>query len=73
MLPGLERSRKENLQSGRNVIIKPAEKGSAVVVWLRNGYWKKAEKQLSERSTCLKIKILKKNLLEQFTQFTGTK
>ena len=29
-----------NLQGDRNVIIKPADKGSAVVIWDRNGYLK---------------------------------
>ena len=29
-----------NIQEDRNVIIKPADKGSAVVIWDRNGYLK---------------------------------
>ena len=33
-----------NIQDDRNVIIKPADKGSAVVIWNRNDYFKEAEK-----------------------------
>ena len=57
-----------NLQSDRNVIIKPADKGPAVVIWDRNDYLKEAEKQLSDRSTYLETKVIEKdlaNLVEQ--------
>ena len=49
-----------DLQNDRNVIIKPADKGSAVVIWDRNDYLKEAEKQLSDRSTNLEIKVIKR-------------
>ena len=35
-----------SLQSDRSVVIKPAEKGSAVVAWDRNDYLKQTERQL---------------------------
>ena len=57
-----------NLQSDRNVIIKPADKGSAVVIWDRNDYLKEAEKQLSDRSTYLEIKVIKKDLVNLVEQ-----
>ena len=37
------------LQNDRNFIIKPAEKGSAVLVLGRTDYLKKVEKQLSDK------------------------
>ena len=57
-----------NLQSDRNVIIKPADKGSAVVIWDRNDCLKEAEKQLSDKSTYFETKVIEKdavNLVEQ--------
>ena len=56
------------LQSNRNVIIKPPDKGYDVVIWDRNYYLKEAEKQLSDRSTYLGTKVIEKcfvNLIEQ--------
>ena len=50
-----------NLQSDRNVIIKTANKGSAVVVWDRNDYLKEAEKQLIDRSTYLETEVIEKD------------
>ena len=47
-----------NLEDDRNVIIKPADKGSAVVIWDQNGYLKEAEKQLSGKSTYLETKVI---------------
>ena len=52
-----------NLQRNRKFIIKPADKGSAVVVWDKNNYWKEVEKQLSDKSTYLEIKIIEKYLI----------
>ena len=52
-----------NLQSNRNVIIKPADKGSAVVVWYRNDYLKVAKKQLSDKSSYLETKVIEKDLV----------
>ena len=49
-----------DLQNDRNVIIKPADKGSAVVIWEQNDYLKEAGKQLSDKSTCLETKVIEK-------------
>ena len=57
-----------NLQSDRNVIIKPADKGSAVVIWDRSDYLKEAEKQLSDRSTYLETKFIEKDLVNLVEQ-----
>ena len=57
-----------NLQSDRNVIIKPADKGSAAVIWYRNYYLKEAEKQLSDRSTYLETKVIEKDLVNLVEQ-----
>ena len=54
-----------NLQSDRIVIIKPADKGFAAVVWNRNDYLKDTEKQLSDGSTYLETKVIEK----RFSQF----
>ena len=42
------RSAPYNLKSEKNIVIKSADKGSAVVVWDRDDYIKEAEKQLGE-------------------------
>ena len=57
-----------NLQEDRNVIIKPADKGSAVVIWDRNDYLKEAEKQLSNKSTYLETKVIEKDLVDLVEQ-----
>ena len=57
-----------NLQSDRNVIIKPTDKRSAAVIWDRNDYLKKAEKQLRDRSTYLEIKVIEKDLVNLVEQ-----
>lgn len=43
-----EREALRNLQNDTSIIIKEADKGSAVVVWDREDYLKEAEKQLSD-------------------------
>ena len=53
-----------SLQGDRNVIIKPADKGSAVVIWHRKDYLKETEKQLSDRSTYLETKVIVKDLVD---------
>ena len=40
-----------SLQNDRSVVIKPADKGSAVVVWNRTDYLKEAERQLGDEKT----------------------
>ena len=53
-----------NLQKERNVINKPADKGTAVAVWDRNDFLKEAEKQLSDKSTYLDTKVIKKDFIK---------
>ena len=50
-----------SLQNGRSVIIKPADKGSAVVVWDRTDYLKELERQLSDEKTYKEIRITEKD------------
>ena len=47
-------------QNDRSVIIKPADKGFAVVVWDRTDYLKEAERQLSDEKTYEEIRITEK-------------
>ena len=44
-----ERSALYNLKNDKNVVIKSADKGSAVVVWDRDDYIKEAEEQLGDK------------------------
>ena len=53
-----------NLQKERNVVNKPADKGTAVAVWDRNDFLKEAEKQLSDKSTYLDTKVIKKDFIK---------
>ena len=55
---------KRNLQSDRNVIIKPADKGSAVVIWDQSNYLEEAGKQLSDRITYLETEVIEKHLVD---------
>ena len=57
-----------NIQDDRNVIIKPADKGSAVVIWNRNDYFKEAEKQLSDKSAYLETKVIEKDFVDLVEQ-----
>ena len=50
------------------MIIKSADILSAAVVSDSNDYLKEAEKQLSDKSTCLETKIIKKNLVNLVKQ-----
>ena len=53
-----------SLQNDRSVIIKPADKGSAVVVLDRQDYLKEPERQLSDSSVYKKIKVTEKALVD---------
>ena len=53
-----------SLQNDRSVVIKPADKGTAVVVWDRNDYLKEAERQLSDEKTYEEIRITEKDQVE---------
>ena len=57
-----------NLLEDRNVIIKPANKGSAVVICDRNDYLKGAKKQLGDKSTYLETKVIEKDLVDLVEQ-----
>ena len=49
-----------SLGNDRNVIIKPADKRSSIVVWDRLNYLAEAEKQLSDSNTYKEVKLLEK-------------
>ena len=53
-----------SLQNDGSVIIKPADKGSAVVVWDRQDYLKEAERQLSDSSIYKEVKGTEKDLVD---------
>ena len=53
-----------SLQNDRSVIIKPADKSSAVVTWDRQDYLKEAERQLSYNSIYKEVKVTEKDLID---------
>ena len=53
-----------SLQNDRSVIIKPADKGSAVVVWDRLDYLKEDERHLSDNSIYKEVKVTEKDLVD---------
>ena len=53
-----------SLQNDKSVVIKPADKASAVVVWERNDYLKEAERQLSDEKTYEEMRIKEKDQVE---------
>ena len=62
-LIGVKRST-YSLQNDRSVTIKPADKGSAVVVWYIQDYLKEAERQLSDSSNYKEVKVTEKDLVD---------
>ena len=52
------------LAEDRSIVIKPADKGSCVVVWDRTDYLLEAEKHLSDSSTYKEVKFGDKELLK---------
>ena len=52
-----------NLVEDRSIIIKPADKGSCVVVWDREDYLAEGYKQLSDSSTYVDVKNYREKLL----------
>ena len=50
-----ERSALYNLKNDKNIVIKSADKGSAVVVWDRDDYIKEAEEQLGDKDIYEKV------------------
>ena len=53
-----------SLQYSRSLVIKPADKGPAVVVQDRTYYLKEAERQLSDQKTYQEIRITEKDQVE---------
>ena len=53
-----------SLADDRNIVIKEADKGSAVVVWDRNDYVKEAEKQLKDTKVYKQVDFKEKLLCE---------
>ena len=53
-----------SLQNDRSIVIKPADKGSAVAVWDRIDYLREAERQLSDGKTYEQIRITAKDQVE---------
>ena len=53
-----------SLADDRSIAIKKPDKGSAVVVWVRNDYNKEAEKQLGVKSVYQKVNFKEKLLCE---------
>ena len=53
-----------SLQNDRSVIIKPADKGSIVVIWDRQDYLKEAERQFSDSSIYKEVKVIEKGLVD---------
>ena len=52
------------MQNDRSVTIKPADKGSAVVVWYIQDYLKEAERQLSDSSNYKEVIVTEKYLVD---------
>ena len=55
---------KRSLADDRSIVIKKADKSSAVVFWERNDYIKKAEKQLGDKRVYQKVNFKGKLLCE---------
>ena len=64
----------QSLGEDRFIIIKPADKGSCVVVWDREDYLLEGYKQLSDTSTYNYVEVKKYNdkLLSQLTEKSNT-
>ena len=52
-----ERAALKTLSEDKSIVIKPADKGSAVVVWDREDYIKEAQKQLSDQKIYRQVKV----------------
>ena len=53
-----------SLQNDKSVIIKRADKDSAVVVWDRQDYLKEAKRQLSDSSIYKEVKVTEKDVVD---------
>ena len=63
-----ERKAMRNLAEDQSVIIKPADKGSCVVIWDREDYLAKGYRQLSDHSTYTDVKKSNKKLTSDLTE-----
>ena len=59
------------LQNDKSFIIKQADKGSAVIVWDRTDFLKKAERQLSHENYTKKLESEKKIKLSWWKKVTN--
>ena len=57
-----------SLENDRNVIIKPADKGSSNVVWDKLDYFAKAEKQLSDSNSYKRLNCRRKTSLTSLSE-----
>ena len=57
-----------NLAEDRQIIIKPADKGSCVEFWDREDYLTEGYRQLSDNSTYVEVKNYKEKLLVDLTE-----
>ena len=57
-----------SLKNDEHVIIKPADKGSSIVVWDRLDYLAEAEKQVSDSNTYKEVQLLEKNQIKLFEE-----
>ena len=62
-LTSKERQALYDLKNDKSIVIKSADKGSAVVVWDRENYIKEAEKQLGEIVMSMKKSLMTLNHL----------
>ena len=53
-----------SLENDKNVLIKPADQGSSIVVWDRLDYLAEAEKQLSDSNTYKEVKVSEKDQIK---------
>ena len=57
-----------NLAEDHSIVIKPADKGSCIVVWDCKDYLAEGYKQLSDSSTYVEVKNYKEKLLVDLTE-----
>ena len=50
-----------SLENGRNVIIRPEDKGSSIAVWDRINYLAEAENKLSDSNIYMEVKEQRKS------------
>ena len=57
-----------NLAEDRSVIIKPADKGSCIIIWDQEDYLAEGYRQFSDHSTYTDVKKLNQNLMSDFSE-----